>query len=195
MAIRSLHGRSLNEPVARCGLGLTIVILAAMPGLFYVARASAQVDHPPRADPAAARASPHSGQLNNDGYVGSVACSRCHADIYNHFLRTSMGRSITPVTPEFLRITPVSATYYDQKLDRHYEVHTQDGKLYQSEYEVDSTGKEVFRNTHAIEWIIGANANGFGALIRRDNYLFEAPLSYYASTGKWELSPRYQHGD
>jgi Flp pilus assembly protein TadD len=106
-----------------------------------------------------------------------------------------MGRSITPVTPEFLRTVPLSASIYDQKLDRHFDVHTQGGRLYQSEYQLDPDGKEVFRNTHAIEWIVGADANGIGALIRRGDYIFEAPLSYYEKTGVWGLSPGYQRGD
>lgn len=172
-----------------------------MPGLFYAARASAEVNPKPRADPAAVRASPQSNSraspraAPHEGYVGSTACSRCHAEIYNHFLHTSMGRSLTPVTPEFLRTVPLPASIYDAKLDRHFEVRSQDGKLYQSEFQVDATGHEVFRNTHAIDWIVGANANGLGALIGHDDYIFEAPLSYYSKTGAWELSPGYQNGD
>jgi hypothetical protein len=169
--------------------------------MFYAARASAEVDHQPRADPAAARASPHAGSragpqaAPNDGYVGSGACSRCHAEIYSHFLRTSMGRSLRPVTPDFLHRVPVSASIYDPKSDRHFEVHTQDGKLYQSEYQVDAAGHEVFRNTHAIDWIVGTGANGLGGLIEHDNYLFEAPLSYFKEAGSWSLSPGYERKD
>jgi hypothetical protein len=169
--------------------------------MFYAARASAEVNPKPRADPAAVRASPQSNSraspraVPNDGYVGSTACSRCHVEIYNHFLRTSMGRSLTPVTQEFLRTVPLPAGIYDSKSDRHFEVHTQDGKLYQSEYQTDAAGHEVFRNTHAIDWIVGANANGLGALTAHDDYIFEAPLSYYSKTGAWELSPGYQNGD
>jgi Tetratricopeptide repeat/Cytochrome c554 and c-prime len=191
MTIRWLHGRSLNEPVARCGLGATIAILAAMPGLFYAARASAEVNHSPRADSQSSRASP----VTNDGYVGSAACSRCHAEIYNHFLHTSMGRSLTPVTPEFLHSFPVSASLYDQKSNRHFEVHTQNGKLYQSEYQVDEGGKHIFRNTHTIDLIVGTNANGLSGLVQHDSYLFEAPLSYYKEIGSWALSPGYEKND
>ncbi len=106
-----------------------------------------------------------------------------------------MGRSITPVTAETLRNIPSSASLYDAHFDRHFEVHAEDGKLYQSEFQLDTAGHDVFRNTHSIEWIIGANANGLGALIQHDDYIFEAPLSYYEKTGKWELSPGYQKGD
>jgi hypothetical protein len=156
-----------------------------MPGLFYAARASAEGIHPPRADPATVRAS----------YVGSEACSRCHAEMYSHYSRTSMGRSLTPVTSGFLKTVPVSASVYDQKLDRHFDVYSENEKLYQSEFQVDAVGHEVFRDTHEIKWIVGTGANGRGALIQHDDYLFEAPLSFYRETGSWALSPGYERGD
>jgi len=196
MTIRWLHGRAPNEPLARGGLGAFIVILAIIAGLLYAARLSAEVKSLPRAEQAAAHATPRKapGTANNS-YVGSAACSRCHAEISNHFSQTKMGRSMTPVTPEFLRTTPVFASLYDAHSDRHFEVHSQDGKLYQTEFQLDTAGHDVCRNTHPIEWIIGANANGIGALIRHDDTIFEAPLSYYEKIGKWELSPGYQKGD
>jgi len=170
-----------------------------MAGMFY-ATASAEVNHPPRAEPASARAKSH--PANSAGYVGSTACSRCHAGIYDQFSKTSMGRSVsstsnstTSVMPDFLHNVPLSASIYDEKFDRHFEVHTEGGKLFQSEYQLDANGHEVFRNTHAIEWIVGANLNGLSALIKRGDYIFEAPLSYYDKTGKWDLSPGYQRGD
>jgi len=162
-----------------------------MPGLFY-ASASAEVKHSPRAE-ASARSAAHASA--NDGYVGSVACSRCHAEIYSHFARTSMGRSAVPGNAQFLHTLPLPAAVYDQKSDRHFDVHVEDGKLYQSEYQLDAGGREIFRDTHAIDWVVGAGMNGMGSLIKRGDYLFEAPLSYYNKTGKWDLSPGYQRGD
>ena len=90
---------------------------------------------------------------------------------------------------------PLSASIYDQKIDRHFDVHAENGKLYQSEYQLDANGHEVFRDTHAIEWIVGTDLNGQSALIRRGDSIFEAPLSYFKKTGTWELSPGYQRGD
>ena len=84
-------------------------------------------------------------------YVGSAACSRCHLEIANKFARTSMGRSVMQATPEFLHSVPLPASIYDQKSDRHFEVHTQDGKLYESEFQLDAAGHEIFRNTQPIE--------------------------------------------
>ena len=130
-----------------------------------------------------------------DGYVGSASCSKCHLGIYRQFSKTSMGRSMAPITAELLRTIPASAEVYDPKLDRHFEVHSKDGKLYQGEYQTDADGNEVFRDSRALDWIIGAGMNGFGALLERDGYLFEAPLSYYSKSAKWGLSPGYEFGD
>jgi hypothetical protein len=175
--------------------------------MFYAACASAQTNPHAQAAPdhvsdhvsggastqAHGRAAPAAREKN--GYVGSAACSRCHAEIYDHFVRTSMGRSMVALSstlPEFLRSIPLSASVYDQKSNRHFEVHPENGKLYQSEYQLDAVGHEVFRNTHALEWMVGTDANGLSALIQHDGYIFEAPLSYFRQTGRWELSPGYE---
>lgn len=106
-----------------------------------------------------------------------------------------MGRSILPVTPALLESLHLPGSYYSRTLDRHFDVYAQNGKLYQSEYATASDGKEIFRNTKQIEWIIGAGANGFGGLTQAGNALFEAPLSFYTRTNQWELSPGYEAND
>jgi predicted CXXCH cytochrome family protein len=131
----------------------------------------------------------------NGGYVGSAACSRCHLGIANTFAKASMGHSLTAITPDFLKTLPVPANYYDPKSNHHFEVHAENGKLTQSEFAAGADGKEVFRSTHEMGWIVGTGENGFGALLRRGDYLFQAPLSYYTQAAEWNLSPGYQNGD
>jgi len=135
----------------------------------------------------------------NSGYVGNAACSRCHLGIAREFAHASMGHSLTPITPDFLKTLPLPASYYDAQSGHHFDVYGEGGKLYQSEYETatgaDGKSSEVFRNAHELEWIVGTGENGFGALLRRDGYLFQAPLSYYSKAAKWDLSPGYENGN
>src|SRR5579864_9321655 len=131
----------------------------------------------------------------DSGYVGSLVCAKCHSGIYESFSQTDMGRSMSEVTPAIIGNLPTSAEIYDSKINRHFEIHAQDDKLYQSEYETGLGGKDVFRNTQKIEWIIGSGANGRGAIIGHDDFLFEAPLSFYSKTHGWALSPGYEFGD
>ena len=140
-------------------------------------------------------ASADQSSLHDASYVSSRPCSKCHPSIYESFLRTDMGRSMSEITPSLLGNMPTSASIFNSKLNRHFEIAAHDGKLYQSEYETALDGKEVFRETHKVDWIIGSGANGSGAIVRRDDYLFEAPLSFYAKTGNWDLSPGYEFGD
>jgi len=136
----------------------------------------------------------------NSGYVGSASCAECHSDIYHHFLQTSMGRSMSRIkpstlTPTFLQSLSLPAHSFDQKMDRHYETFTRDGKLYQSEYQTTADGAGIFRDTHEIDWMIGAGTNGIGAIVRRGDYLFQAPRSFYSKPKTWGPSPGYEQVD
>ncbi len=129
------------------------------------------------------------------GYIGSRACAKCHPSIYESFMRTDMGRSMSEITPALLEKIPTSANVFDSKLNRHFEISARDGSLYQSEYETAPNGKDVFRETHKVEWMIGSGVNGSGAIVKQGDFLFEAPLSLYAKPRQWALSPGYEFGD
>ena len=173
-----------NSPIAPKRFAAAMVIILAAGVLFALAfRGGGPV--------ALAAQNPATGE----GYVGSEVCAKCHPSIYESYSKTDMGRSMSSITPALLRQLPVSASVFDSRLNRHFEVFTRDGSLYQSEYETGADGKEVFRATHQIEWIIGSGANGMGAIVPRRDYLFEAPLSFYSKTGQWALSPGYEFGD
>jgi hypothetical protein len=133
--------------------------------------------------------------LTNAGYVGSRVCSKCHPSIYESFLRTDMGRSMLEITPALLERMPTSASIFDPKTNRHFEIFVRDSNLYQSQYETTAGGKDVFRETRKLEWIIGSGSNGSGAIVKQGDYLFEAPLSFYAKPDRWALSPGYEFGD
>jgi hypothetical protein len=125
-------------------------------------------------------------------YAGSAACAQCHKEIYQNFSKTGMGRSMSLVPPALLKTIHAPASVQDQNSNAHIEVELRDGKLFQTEYEKGADGQEIYRDSHELEWIIGAGENGFGGLIKRDDYLFQAPLSFYSRTQSWALSPGYE---
>jgi tetratricopeptide repeat protein len=135
------------------------------------------------------------GNRPTNGSVGSKACAQCHRSIYDSYSKTDMGRSMATITPALLERVPGSGAVFDALSQRHFETFVRDNQLYQSEFATAADGKETFRDTHKVEWIIGSGANGLGALVRRGNYLFEAPLSFYSKANKWDLSPGYEFGD
>jgi hypothetical protein len=130
-----------------------------------------------------------------DDYVGSQVCAQCHAPISSKYSRTDMGRSMSDITPSLLEKIPTSASVADERQRRYFDIRAEGGKLLQSEYEIGEDGRETFRETHSVDWIIGSGANGFGALLERGDFVFEAPLSFYTRSQSWGLSPGYEYGD
>lgn len=125
-------------------------------------------------------------------YTGSAVCARCHGAISKQFAKTAMGRSMAPARVESAPEIAVSGHFTNERLDRHFDVFVQDGRLHQSEYASAPDGTDVFRDTREIEWLIGAGVNGYGAIVSQDGYLFQAPLSYYAKPKMWGPSPGYE---
>ena len=129
-------------------------------------------------------------------YVGSKTCGHCHSEIYGSFTKTEMGRSVVlPDDPSQLEITRRPVTIQAEKFKRSFQVFRKGPDIFQSEFEVGPDGKEVFRNTQKIAYVVGAGANGFTYVVKRGDYLFEAPLSYYSKTKSWGLSPGYEFAD
>jgi Tetratricopeptide repeat/Cytochrome c554 and c-prime len=121
-------------------------------------------------------------------YVGSKACAKCHAPLYRAYLRTPMGRSLVDAR-ERPELASTRTVVVSEELHRQFEVWTDRGKLYQSE------AGAGFRQEFPVAYAIGSGANGIGFIVRRGDYLFEAPLSYYRHAHAWGLSPGYENVD
>lgn len=129
-------------------------------------------------------------------YIGSRACAGCHQKIYQNYIHTAMGRSMALARSSAqVEETAANQSVFSAKLNRHFEVSRQETALYQSEYELDAGGRKVFQTTHKLEYVIGSGVNGCTYLVRRGDYLFQAPLSYYSRKKNWDLSPGYEFAD
>ena len=90
-------------------------------------------------------------------YAGSRACAGCQAKIYQDYSRSAMGRSMSTARA----LPPVDdAAVFSEKLNRHFRVFRQGPDWYQSEYELDAAGSEIFKSTHKLEYAIGSGVNG-----------------------------------
>ncbi len=121
-------------------------------------------------------------------YMGSGACAGCHRSIYETYLRTAMGSSITRPGPELLG---AAVHVRSESLKREFRVYREGNDLLQAECE-QRDGKVVFESVQKLEYAIGAGENGISFAVRRGNHLFQAPLSYYAAARKWDLSPGFE---
>ena len=129
-------------------------------------------------------------------YVGSQTCGGCHYEILESYRKTGMGRSMAvPHNGPFLETAGSNGRrIISGKLDRTFEVFARGGDLYQSESRTDAN-QLIFKTTYRLEYAIGSGAHGVSFIVRRGDHLFQAPLSLYARTGDWDLSPGYEHAD
>jgi hypothetical protein len=129
-------------------------------------------------------------------YVGAEVCATCHRPIYDSFKKTDMGRSMSIVAGDLPSVPAGhTITVRNERLDRYYDVQSTPAGVYQSEYQKAPDGSEIFRNTQKLAYAIGSGRNGTSYLVTRNGYLYEAPLSFYAKTSSWELSPGFEVAD
>jgi hypothetical protein len=124
------------------------------------------------------------------GYAGSKSCFACHSGIYRSFAKTAMGRSMRPANELSEGTLPGEAAIPVPTASRVLTVFRDQAGWHQRESEPG-----VFQAEHKLDFAVGSGTNGFTFLVRRDNYLFQAPLSFYSRTGKWDLSPGYEQAD
>jgi hypothetical protein len=101
-----------------------------------------------------------------------------------------MGRSMSLASDAKIADLPAQTTLSPPGSSHTYSVSHNESGWHQSE-----TEPGVFSVDHQLVYTVGSGVNGFTFLIRRGDYLFQAPLSYYARTGKWDLSPGYEQAD
>jgi predicted CXXCH cytochrome family protein len=125
------------------------------------------------------------------GYVGSKACFGCHAEIYRSYIKTAMGHSLSPAADLNKLSGPTSVEVKSARSDGNV------GRMFQenSDWFQSEQRAQGFSHTEKLDYLVGSGANGFTPLIRREQGLFQAPLSYYSKTGTWDWSPGYEQRD
>ena len=125
-------------------------------------------------------------------YMGSKVCAGCHREIYDSYVASAMGRSMMPVDAAAEPFPADAAPVVSERLNRRFFNERRPDGIYQRETEAKASGKPPFDNAHRLAYVIGSGVNGFSYLVRRGNFLVQAPLSYYRRTATWGLSPGYE---
>ena len=97
--------------------------------------------------------------------------------------------------PSNLARVPNPVTVFNPKNNRYYTVYQKDGDLYQGAYEENKKGHKTFQIDHKIDYVAGGESVGYSYLFQVGPWIFQAPLSYYAHSKTWELSPGYVADD
>ena len=100
-----------------------------------------------------------------------------------------------PVTPDLKTALPAAADIPSKTPGHFYHVRWQGTELYQRESVLDGDSKQASGPDYKAKYAIGSGTNGYTFLLRRGNWLFEAPISYYSRSRTWDLSPGFDAYD
>jgi hypothetical protein len=127
-------------------------------------------------------------------YVGMQQCRACHANIYNSFTETGMGKSFDLATPQ-----KSSADFtkhhvvYDKFKNLYYHPYWKNNSMYILEYRLD--GKDtIYKRTEKVDYIIGSGQHTNSHLMNVNGYIYQLPLTWYAQLQKWDLPPGFENG-
>jgi hypothetical protein len=125
-------------------------------------------------------------------YVGIATCKECHADKYHTFIETGMGSSFGEATAAKTKavwnnVKPV----YDAKKDMYYLPFSSGGKYFIKEYRLKN-GDTTHSRTEQITHIVGSGHHTNSHFWHDGEYWYQAPLTYYTQSRKWDLPPGYE---
>ena len=137
------------------------------------------------------------GYLNlkdNVKYVGMLKCKECHADIYQTYLRTGMGKSWGLANP-YKSSADFSGEkeIYDIKTDYYYRPYW-DGNIMKVEEYRMLDGSKTFTRTEAVDYVVGSGQHTNSHLRIRNGYLTQVPYTYYTQLGILDFPPGFEDG-
>jgi hypothetical protein len=127
-------------------------------------------------------------------YVGIESCKTCHADIYETFIHTGMGRSYGDADLERSKADWSTHTVvYDSILNLSYQAYVENNRLYVKEYRVFE-GDTVHKRIEQVSYVVGSGQHTNSHLMNINGYLYQMPMTYYTQDGKWDLPPGFEKG-
>ncbi len=121
-------------------------------------------------------------------YVGSAACSACHADRHASFCSTGMGRSLAEVDAAN---EPPDATFDHAASRRRYQVLHKGGALWHRELLLTAGTQEVILSEYPLKYVVGSGHHARTYLVETDGFLVESPVTWYPARRTWDMSPGY----
>ncbi len=127
-------------------------------------------------------------------YVGIESCQGCHADIYDTFLQTGMGRSMGHA--DLFRSKAdfsTHSTVFDPVTQLGYQAFTADSQLFIREFRLE--GSDTIHNRlEKISLVVGSGQHTNSHLLNINGYVYQLPMTFYTQEGKWDLPPGFEKG-
>jgi len=133
-------------------------------------------------------------------YEGSESCKSCHQSEYEHYFQTPHAQAATLPTdrPELKNLPPEGEKVCPDDGGHCFSVFRGKDGYFMRQSDRAADGTESGVEVEKIAFALGKPLMATGYLIQRGDYLFEAPLTFYAVPGPghirgWALSPGFAY--
>jgi Flp pilus assembly protein TadD len=121
------------------------------------------------------------------GYVGDMACADCHPNVAETYSRHPMGRSFARVNP---RDPAESFPPFEKRGFRFSAARRREEVVHRAE-RLDDQGCPVVTAEVSVRYVLGSGTRGRSYLFQRGDHLSQSPVSWFAQTDRWDLSPGF----
>ena len=127
-------------------------------------------------------------------YVGMQTCAGCHRDIYETYKLTGMGQSFEAASKK-----KSSAVYSSDNVIRDhfknlsYHPYWNQDSLCLKEFRMSGRDTVYLRN-ETIRYIVGSGQHTNSHMINVNDYVYQAPATFYTQRGIWDLPPGFENG-
>jgi hypothetical protein len=122
--------------------------------------------------------------LAGSGYVGSAACTPCHAAISRSYSQTAMARTSGVIQTEI----PTGVVHHLPS-GMSYRIESRNQSAF---FEYSSSADAPMPGRQQIHAYIGSGVVGRSYLFQIEGWWFLAPVAYYSQKGAWDVSPGYE---
>jgi hypothetical protein len=133
-------------------------------------------------------------------YVGSESCRECHAELCDVFHAHPMGRSLArtsdaPIEDYDDQTGFTTARGVRSSIELSYEIEQRNGEVLHHEIMRSGAGEVIYDLAVPVHYAVGSGQRGRSYLTNRDGLLFMSPITWYSQSGRWDLSPGYEHNN
>lgn len=130
------------------------------------------------------------------GYVGKEVCRSCHAEIYDSYMETGMGRS-WGLAPQHSKAewNGPSTVIYDKHKDLHYRSFKNDAGLFIHEFRLGEKGDTVYSRLEKVDMVVGSGQHTNSHIMIRNGQMCQMPMTFYTQEGRWDLPPGFENGN
>jgi len=132
--------------------------------------------------------------LARSGYVGDTACTACHQEKVDAFLRTAHHRTSQPADGNSIagKFNDGDNILKTSNPELFFKMEANDRGFFQTA--VTGISPDTTSRTERFDLVIGSGGKGQTYLYWKGDQLFQLPVTYWTELGQWVNSPGYRDG-